>query len=443
MKKALYIFLIIFFTFKVYSQKELSLNEAIQIGLSSNGEYKGDSLGLLKAVADYKALDFDYYPQITGQFQVRNNIQRPTTPFPLSLLSDTTDDFKAAQFGTSWNSTLGLSIKQKILDFSFFSNQKIKATDVKIASFTEKDSRHKIAQSIKSAYFKVLLNKELAKFSKEDSSRAANIFKITKSKFEQNTVLKTDLNNATINLRNIISARFENEMALENAYQLLKSSIGSFTLLNEQLILTDLMDRILLKYSTIDTTFSDYYRSDIRISEQQQIRLDHQIEYENRLFLPVISLEGFWGENNYTNGTQPIRSGAWFGNSYVAVNLEIPITSNLAGIKRVESLKAERMQKYWQSMELIIEAGREISDARTQIRVAKDKLETAKFEQKLRQENYDILKKRYEQAQSSFTDLLDAENELQQSEQNYVQSIYNLLSAYMNYENATGTDKFE
>ena len=143
-------------------------------------------------------------------------------------------------------------------------------------------------------------------------------------KFEEKRLLKSDLNKSLINHNNVL--------------QQLKDAQSE--LIEDKVYMLFLTGETAVEKSdfAIDNSYTKLYKLTVlgippmtkAIPELLQLELQAQLageqtKSEKAKHLPVLSMKGFLGANQYTNNFNPIEANTWFGLSYVGFDLKFPL----------------------------------------------------------------------------------------------------------------------
>ena len=224
----------------------------------------------------------------------------------------------------------------------------------------------------------------------------------------------------------------------EISYKMLNMSIGNP--IETKLTLTDSLDGLVEKntnLSIFSKTFNASNHIDYKIAENDTESKKLLIRLEQSKALPSLSAFINYGYSGFSNSFSFFDSNQkWFASSQFGVSLTIPIYSSLF-----------RASKTAQAKIAFETSNIKLTETQQRLSLLADK---AKSDYQLSIENYTTAKKnvglaeRIEKKQrikffegiSSSFDLLQAQNQLYTQQQNYIQSMLNVISKKATLENA-------
>jgi len=222
------------------------------------------------------------------------------------------------------------------------------------------------------------------------------------------------------------------------AYQMLNLSLGNA--IDSALILTDSLDGLVEKNIDLDligTAFKFVNHIDFKISENDRETKRLMMKLEQSKYLPTLSAFVNYGSQSFSDSFSFFNSDQqWFASSLLGVSLNVPIFSSFG-----------RRAKTAQAKIALETADLRVEEAKKRLSLQAQK---AKNEYQLSIQNYQTSKKniglaeRIEKKQrikffegiSSSFDLLQAQNQLYTQQQNYIQSMLDVIATKATLENA-------
>jgi outer membrane protein TolC len=152
---------------------------------------------------------------------------------------------------------------------------------------------------------------------------------------------------------------------------------------------------------------------------------------------PMLTLSGVWQYSAMSNDLE-FKNYNWFPYSYIAIGLNVPITSWAGTTYKIKSAKLNilNLEDQKQYLEDNLKIG--VLNSINQINHAVEELESNKNAMLLAEKVHEISKKQYEIGLCTWLDMNSAELALTASRLAYNQSVYNYLSAYANLEKILG-----
>ena len=222
------------------------------------------------------------------------------------------------------------------------------------------------------------------------------------------------------------------------AYQMLNLSLGNT--INTTLILTDSLDGLVetninLKLISSEFSFSDHI--DFRISENNREGSRLMVKLEKSKALPSLGAYVNYGNQAFSDSFSFFNSNQqWFGSSLLGVSLNIPIFSSFSRKSKTAQAKIAlenadiRLEETKQRLSLLAEK------AKSEYQLSIENYSTAKRNVGLAERIEKKQRIKFFEGISSSFDLLQAQNQLYTQQQNYIQSMLDVIAQKATLENA-------
>ncbi len=424
---------LLFVSFVSFSQK-YSLESAINESLKNRIELKNQKLLVEIAKGQNAKIAAIWKPQINGSVDLRWNTQLQTSVLPFDITGKNQGGSSEVRFGLPFNNVLGVQLDQKILDF----NKKI---DVNINNNTAvqyeidlEKQKNNIKQSVSEAYFMVLINQELVKTYKESFNRAVAARESAETKFKVGTLLENDFNRFVLDENNAKVIIEKSLLDLDISLSTLKYQMA----VPESSIVevTDQLENLLTK--TLDNYTQNESRPEL-LAEENAIKLNAlNMEKELAKNKPSVSAYGNYSLLQLSKNPNPFASGTWFPFNFVGIKLNLPIFNgkqsalNIADYKLRQNISQNNIKKLKNDFD------QEAQLSLKQMRQAKLDLEQTQKNIKLAESIYKIDKFKFDKGNLTLSELKASEFALKQSENNYLNAVYTILTADLRYKKATG-----
>jgi outer membrane protein TolC len=329
-------FLIIFSLFLANTSgqnlpESLSLNEAIEFGLSNNRSIINADREILKAKKErWKTIAIGL-PQISSEINYQNFLEMPVSLVPAEFFGGQMGTFSELTFGTEQNMIGSVKMEQLLFDGSYLVGLEASRIYLKISENLFEKTNLEVKKLITTTYTNVLI----AQF---------NISFLEKNKKTLEVNLKE--------IRELFKNGFEEEESVEQM-QLSLSQVNSNLKYAENLMkITEAMVKFVIGYPTekplllrsnLEDIFNEelYFKTipkirnisnniDIKIADNNVKSEALQFKYEKSKSLPKLS--GFINQT-YTGNSNEFtfadRDQKWYRSSLVGLNLKIPLFSSL------------------------------------------------------------------------------------------------------------------
>ncbi len=340
MKNILILIFICIQTILTAQNKVIILNDCIKDALINRINIKEANVAAAIAKLQTDEAISRFSPQISIAYDYRFNPIIPSQIVPVGQFNPIpNNETRAIQFGTKWQQNIGLSLYQPLLDFSIKSKISESKINETIKSLRlESEEELVINQVLKSFSNISVLSANLASFVK-DTQRTALSMKLANDKYEEGKAFKVDVNKSKLLHNNAISA--------------LNQTVSQ--IIREKIFLAYLTARPLSYYientfdfeslNTLNKISNAGFKMDsltaVRELVWNDVLLDQKIISEKQKYIPTIGLQGYLGANQYSNNLNPFLKDSWFGNSYVGLNIKIPVLLGENPMKKIAQYETE------------------------------------------------------------------------------------------------------
>jgi len=438
---------------------KISLQEAINFALENSYNAKAaknDIKAAKEIVWETTAIGL---PQINAKIDYQNFLKQPVSLLPAAAFDNresvvqTVEDFFGIDresspnppdgfipvvFGTKQNMNASVTLTQLLFDGSYLVGLQASRTFLKISKQANEKTALLTREAVINAYGNVLVTENSISTLESNIKILQKNYDDAKKIYENGFNEEEDVEQLEITLGNLKSQLNNVKRMKGIGYQMLNISLGSP--INTKLILTDSLDGLVennINLELIGSKFNFTDHIDFKISENDRESKRLMMKLEQSKALPSLSAFVNYGNQAFSDSFSFFKSDQqWFGSSLLGVSLNVPIFSSF-------SRKAKTAQA---------KIALENSDIR--LEETKQRLsllaEKAKSEYQLSIENYNTAKKnvglagRIEKKQrikffeglSSSFDLLQAQNQLYNQQQNYIQSMLDVIARKATLENA-------
>lgn len=421
------------------SQVQVSLKEAVELALKNKPSLKRASLDGSIARQSLEQSKRKYIPEITSEIAIQYNPIIPTSIIPIGQFNpqNPTLDTRAVKFGLPWSNTAGITARQVIFDPSLQNEIKERKIDLAISELNRLSEEDQLTYQVLKSYFGVLLAQEEVKFAKADTSRAYQLHNVAKNRFQGDQTKISDRNQATYNLEKARYNFIRVTSNLELAFYELCFAIGLpqetplelTTGFNEFFPFdnTDLLDSASLLQQV-----------DFKKAVYQNQLYDQKIKSEKAKLLPILTFNGFLGANQFTQQVNFNEQNSWFGNSFLNLNLQLPITGYFTKAKKIEQFQSQKDQIYYQLQEMKAKYDFESRVISTKLRTLRKSYELQISELDLSRMNFELAQKQFMEGQVLPNEIYIQEANLQQSQYQLISVMYDLMIQNLELQRLNG-----
>ena len=416
--------------------ESLTLNEAIEFGLSNNRSIINADREILKAKKErWKTIAIGL-PQVSSQINYQNFLEMPISLVPSEFFGGKAGTFEELTFGTEQIMVGSVKMEQLLFDGSYLVGLEASRVYLKISENLFEKTNLEVKKLIVNTYTNVLIAKlNISFLEKNKIALEANLREITelfKTGFEeQETVEQTQLS-----LSQIINQLKYAKNLMKITQEMVKFIIGYPA--EKKLILESELEDIFNEdvfFDLIPSINQIDNNIDVRIADNNVKSEELQFKYEKSKSLPKLS--GFINQTytgNSNDFTFTDSQQKWYGSSIVGLNLTIPLFSSLGRSAISQKAKISLDQAITQLTETQERVKIEVNAAYNDYQLSIDNYFTEKENLRLAES---IEKKNqnkfFEGVVQSF-ELRMAQMQLYSAQNNYVTAIQTLINKKITLE---------
>ena len=417
----------------------ISLDEAIAFAIENSYNTKASKNRISSAKETVRETSATGLPQLNASFDYQNFLKQPVS------LADFDDDGIDEQFvfGKKQNLSASVTLSQLIFDGSYLVALQASKAYLKISEQANEKTEILTREAVVNAYGTVLVaEKSLDILAGNVNILEKNLHDAQKI-YENGFNEQEDVEQLEITLGTLKNQRNNLERMKSIAYQMLNLALGNP--ISTALVLTDSLDT--LTTSNIDLglisetfDFSNHIDFKIAANDRESKRLLMQLERSKAL--PSLSAfvnygnQAFSDSFSFFNGRQQ-----WFDSSLLGVSLKVPIFSSFARKSRTAQARIAletadvRLEETKQRLSLMAQK------AKNEYQLSVENYTTAKRNVRLSERIEKKQRIKFFEGISSSFDLLQAQNQLYTQQQNYVQSMLDVIAKKIALENALNVSK--
>ena len=442
------IFYIAFFIFipNLFPQEtkdtlNLTLNQAITIALEKSWDVQIANEDVKKAEEQINEAYANAFPRLEFSGRYIRNIKSPVLFIPANTPFNETDQTLTIELGSKNSYDLGFSISQVIY------NQKVN-TAIQIASeysnyskFGEKSTKQQIINSVKKAFYNVLLMQELLIVSNQNYGVAKATLENVSALYRQGVVSEYDLLRSEVQVANVQPMVIQTENNLELMKNYLKN-----------LLALDLSQPIKLigefTFEEVPSSLIDQYSEEaisnnplISQLKVQSSLLEKNITIQRSDYFPTLSFFGQYQFQSQDN-TFKFKDYNWAKTFFVGLQLSYTLFDGFSRGARIEQAAIDKQKvdlsrmKYEEALKIqILQAKMKMTEAKKRITAQEKSLQQAEKALKIAQS-------RYKNGVGTQLELIDTQAALTFAKTNYAQAIYDYLIAKSDWEYAVSLDSY-
>lgn len=409
--------------------QELSLEKAIEIAMQGNPGLQVKSLQVELARKRIEEAEWKKIPALYLDYNLRRNLILPTTPVPAIAFDPnaTKGEIIPLQFSSKWTSNIGIVGHYDIFNPQRNGKEEVASRKAGIKQTEKMIETNKLKSQVRQDYAACIIARAQLELAITDTSNTAELARITRNLYAAGRIKITDLNL-------VLSEKIQAQNHYLKARKIYHSTraqllldMGFSPISDLSFTLTDNITELVKKYKN-DGKLNDSSLSLQKLQQEQNL-LTLQIENAQKGFLPTVSLQAYLGANYYANSINILNIENWYGNSYLGLEVTVPITQGLDRIKNIEALNIQRRisDARYNIQESQLEL--EKRNAREDLAYKHDVLQLSNEKMMNMKENWQAAQDQYQQGRLLTEDILSSSYNYRAAQTEYLKAAYEFLIA--------------
>jgi len=418
-----------------------TLQEAIGFAIKNNRAIQNAERDVKIAVQTKRETTATGLPQINANIGYNNWLEQQVSLIPAEFFGGAPGQFAEVLFGTKQTMNSAVTVKQKLFDGSYLVALQAAKVFLEISKNSKEKTINEIGKIVAYSYGNVLLVEEnLEIVNSNIALLEKNVWEVSKV-YESGLIEEESLQQLQLTLSGLKSNQRYSKRLKDLAYQMFNNSLGLD--LTAAVVLTNSLDELVVFYSTLTTSRSENEFEeviDFKIAVNSVKSDELLLKLEKSKALPTLNA---FVNGSYSGNSQRFsfteNSQKWFGASLFGVTLDIPVFSSF---KRSASTQRARLN--------LEKSKSNLEDTTNKIKL---EINTARSNYEFAFEDYEIKKKAlnlskniatkneikfFEGLTTSF-DLSQAQRQLYIAQQDYLQSMLNILLKGVDLESLINT----
>ena len=444
MKYKIIILAIFLFSGLSYAQENtysFSLQEAIDFALENNRQAKNAIRDIEIAEKEKWETTATGLPQINGNIDYQNWIKQQVSLIPGEIAGGEPGTFVPVIFGTQQTMNLGATVNQLLFDGSYLVGLQAAKVYLIISENSKTRTDLDVRNAVINSYGNVLLADESLKIVNNNIAVLEKNLEETTKIYENGLEEEESVEQLQITLTSLKSYQSNNVRLKDLAYKMFNITLGLD--IDSNTSLTDNLEVLTIRNISLDLLNTDdnvENTIDYRIASNFMETRELLLKLEKNAFLPSMNAflsagySGFGDDFTFTTNNQQ-----WFGQAYFGVNMSIPILSSGLRNASVQRAKIEVDKAEEELTEVEQQLKFQIANAKSAYQFAIDdygnKKENLNLAERIEAKNET---KFFEGIATSF-DLRQAQTQLYSAQQDYLQSMFNVIAKKAELETILNT----
>lgn len=434
MKQKILLITLLFASFMQAQEKKenysFSLDQAINHALTNNRAAINAGRDIEMAKKKKWETTASGLPQINGLVSYQNNFKLQTSVIPAEFFGGQPGEFAEVTFGTKHNATGSLSLSQLLFDGSYIVALQASKTYLEFYQNYKKKTDTDVREMIINSYGNVLLADESIQILKKNKTILEKTLFDTDQTYKNGLIEEENVEQLKITLASVNSNLNYVTRLKDIALKMLKLNLGIE--IEDELVLTDKLDALAitnLDTSIINSDFKATSNINYVISQNFVDQKTLELKLEKSRALPSLSAGLNFGYNTFGDKFTFLNSDQrYFNFSNLGVNLNIPIFSSFARSARAQQAKIG-----------LDKAKTDLTETEQRLKLA---YQNAKSDYEFSIEQYNSSKEslrlaeriekkqqiKFKEGLSSSFDFTEAQRQLYTSQQNYLQTMVDVIN---------------
>jgi len=426
--------------FSSLAQQSFSLDEAIEFASKNNASVKNAILEIESANQKVKETRAIGLPQVSAVGEFQNFLDIPVTVAPANAFNPaaSADELVSLQFGTEYNAKGSLNANQLIFNGSYLVGLQTSKKFKKVSEYQKTKTIQDVKENVIKAYYGALVAEKTVATLTEISETSKSIYNQTKGLYEEGFIEEDNVTQLSLNVLTSQNSLNRAKRQLEDAKNVLKFQMGMDV--NETISLSSDFDAVI---SSLDASQSEV-SSDISqnidfllLNQQRELNVLN-IKYEQSQYLPSLNAFFTHQQNALRNDFDLLESGKpWFPTTIWGLNLSVPIFASGSRMALVSQAKIKLKQTENNLAQLEKGLSIQTEAAKTKYSNAIETYNTSNEAVAISKKIYDNYQIKFKEGLISSLDLSQIQTQYLSAQTQYIQSMYNLVSAKIELDKIT------
>jgi len=341
-----------------------------------------------------------------------------------------------AQFGTPWTASGGIDVSQLLFDGQVFVGLVARSAVLDYYKKTAAVTQEQIKANIYKIYYQLVVGQKQITSLDANIERFEKLLHDTKEIYKNGFAEKLDVDKVSVQLTNLQTEKVKAENLIAVGNSGLKFLMGMPQ--KDNLVLTDTLSDEELKANILDSSFNYNDRKEIQLLSVAEKLGKYNIKRYQLSKIPTIAAFASYSKNAQRNSFNFFNNGEWFTTSIVGFKMAIPIFDGNNRNAHIQQSRLE-LQKTKNSIEQMKQnIDYDVEQSRIKMTSALLTVDNQKKNITLAESVYNTTKKKYEQGLGSNQEIYNAQTELKVAQTNYYSSLYDAISAKIDWLKAAG-----
>ena len=378
-------------------------------------------------------------PQINATVDYQNNFVLQKSILPAEIVGGNPGEFVEVAFGTNQNMNARATLSQLIFDGSYIVALQASKTYLEFYENSKRKTDIDVKEMIINSYGNVLLSEETITILRNNKTSLEKTLFDTDQTYKNGLIEEESVEQLKITLSNINSSLNYTIRLKDIAYNMLKINLGIE--IQDEISLTDKLE--ILSVNNLDLAFASSEFSvsnniDYTIMTNFVEQRNLELKLEKSKYLPSLGANLNFGYNAFANDFNFINQDQnWLNYSNLGLNLNIPVFTSFGRNARTQQAKIALDQAKTELTEVEQRLKLEYQTAKNKFEFDVEQYISTKENLRLAERIERKQQIKFSEGISTSFEFTEAQRQLYTAQQNYLQSMVNVINSRAALEKIT------
>ncbi|WP_432412541.1 TolC family protein [Rasiella sp. SM2506] len=418
-----------------------TMEEAVIFAIDSNYTALNARRDIAKAIKQKWETTATGLPQISGNITYQNNLKQQVTLIPAEFSGGAPGTFVPVVFGTKQNASAVATLNQLIFDGSYLVGLQAAKAFLDFSENAAEKTNLEVRKGVINAYGSVLLSEELiAIFEKNKEALEKNVYE-TRKIFENGLTEEESVEQLEITLLDVETQLSNARRSSTIAKQMFNVALG--IPVESTVFFEDTLDTLAeqgTNLQLLDESLNIQKNADYKIAYNLTEQRSLEMKLEKSKALPSISAFINYGTSAFRDEFDFFEAGQpWFQSSLLGVSMNVPIFSSGMRSAKTQRARIALDQAETELEETIQNVTLQLNTAKSNYQFAIEKFENAKKNKALAERIETKNQVKFTEGLSTSFDLRQAQTQLYTAQQQYFQSMLDVINGKAEIETVLNT----
>ncbi len=405
-----------------------TLQQAIDYAIANNPNYKNAIADVAYAQQQVKEVTAIGIPQAKVQVQMQDAIQKQVFVFPVNGTPT------PIRIGNKYTTTAALNVTWLMADGSYFLGLKAAKEFTEMSRKLAYKSELDIRTDVSKTYFMALITLENIKLVGNSYNTINSLYNQTVALNNEGVAEALDVDRLKLQLNNVSITRHKLDDQYQIVLALLKSKMGMSP--DQPMKLTDDINQINERYVVGDTTDLKFNnRAEYQILQQQLVLNKYDVKRYQYGKYPTLASAFTYQQSTFG---EKINYSKWYDNYFLALQLSVPIFSGFANDAKIQKAKITQIKTENSIANVENLLSLEVFQAKQKYLRAEEYVLQQKENMALADKIVNTTTIKYKEGVGSNLEITTATQDQKTAQTNYLNALYDLLIAKLDYNQAMG-----